>query len=168
EMGAGEASFDVAHDAARPFEVAIGDRRIHVLGTEFNVLNLPGRVAVTVRRGVVSVSDAKGEVARLLPGEQLVFANGGVVRRGGAAEAAFAWQYGRLIYSDVSLQELAADLNRYYTPPVRVEPSAAALRFSGVLALDGQERVIHRLEAFMPIDAAPGANGGYLLRARAD
>jgi transmembrane sensor len=169
-MGGGEAAFDVAHDTARPFLVAVGDNQIRVVGTEFNVLNASGRVAVTVRRGIVEVSGApKGhyDIARLTAGDQLAISAGGVVRRANAAEGAFAWQSGRLVYDGATLAELVSDLNRYYSGPIRVEgEDAAALKFSGVLALDGREQVVRRLEAFLPVEAV-AADGEIILRAHA-
>src|SRR4051812_13822602 len=50
-MGDGEAAFDVAKDARRPFLITVGDRTVKVVGTEFNVENRDQRLRVTVSRG---------------------------------------------------------------------------------------------------------------------
>ncbi|MEO8113820.1 MAG: FecR domain-containing protein, partial [Phenylobacterium sp.] len=55
EMADAEATFDVAHDPSRPFRIAVGDREVRVVGTEFNLRRRSGRIALTVRRGVVDV-----------------------------------------------------------------------------------------------------------------
>jgi transmembrane sensor len=170
-MGQGEAAFDVAHDPHRRFLVAVGAHQVRVIGTEFNILNTVQRTEITVRRGVVEVHGAKPgafEVARLTPGDQVAFDDGRVVRRTNAAERAFAWQSGNLIYEDATLADLVSDLNRYFPGPVRVEGAeAASLKFSGVLALDDKEQVVRRLEAFLPIEAV-SVDGALILRKRAN
>jgi hypothetical protein len=50
EMADAEATFDVTHDATRPFLIAVGDRQVRVVGTEFNLRHREGKVALTVRR----------------------------------------------------------------------------------------------------------------------
>ncbi|MDB5452527.1 MAG: transcriptional regulator, partial [Caulobacteraceae bacterium] len=54
-MGEGEAIFDVAADARRPFLIQAGDHTVRVVGTQFNVRNRADGLAVTVARGVVEV-----------------------------------------------------------------------------------------------------------------
>lgn len=154
----GEASFDIAHDANRPFEIEVGDQRIRVLGTEFNVLYSDGMTTVTVRRGVVelALNERPAAPTRLTAGEQSRHELGTslVSVRRVDADAAFAWQGGRLIYQDAALGQVVADLNRYFDPPIRIEdPSLTSLRFSGVLDLDAEVRVVERLEAFLPLAA---------------
>lgn len=48
EMGLAQASFDVAKDPSRPFLIGVGDRRVRVVGTEFNIRHGAGSVRVTV------------------------------------------------------------------------------------------------------------------------
>ena len=64
------ASFDVAKDPNRPFEIEAADQKVRVLGTEFVVRDYGGVVDVAVRRGLVSVSPAGGggPETRLTPG----------------------------------------------------------------------------------------------------
>jgi len=116
-------------------------------------------VTITVGRGVVEVRDARSPlappVARLTPGLQLVHREGeeGSVVRKVSAEDAFSWRQGRLVYRSQPLVDVADDLNRTFTVPVRVEGPARSLRFSGVLVVDNQEAVVRRLEAFLPVQA---------------
>ncbi|MGE3142705.1 MAG: FecR family protein [Hyphomonadaceae bacterium] len=136
-----EASFDIAHDPARPFLIDAGAQRIRVIGTEFNVLNHGGRTAISVRRGIVSVSalaDPERAGVRLVRGQQFIHAPGAPPLVANVdPDAAFSWQAGRLVYDDADLSQVVSDLNRYFSQPVRLEGAEAArLRFSGVLTLD--------------------------------
>jgi transmembrane sensor len=164
----GEAAFDVAHDAARPFTVEVGDRTVRVLGTEFNILRQAGTMRLTVRRGMVAVAGAKGVLHRLTPGQQLEHREGtahSLVTRV-SADDAFAWKHGVLVYRDRPLSEVAADLSRHSKLPVRVDPSAQRLRFTGTLSVDTLDAMLGRLETFMPISIERRATE-VRLRARA-
>ena len=156
-MADAEAVFDVAHDAARPFLITVGDRQVRVVGTEFNLRHRDGRVALTVRRGVVEVRPAdapQAEPTRVTVGQQLAHVEGEPLQTLTAAEPdiAFAWTNGQLIYRDRPLAEVAGDLSRRFATPVRVaDPQTAALRFTGVLVTDREADVLRRLEAFAPV-----------------
>lgn len=155
EMAEGEAAFVVAQDAGRPFTVEVGGRRIRDVGTDFSVLHHLGRSTITVRSGLVDVAALRGEskAIRLSAGDQLVCETSCARPRQVDVESALAWQKGRLIYTDARLADVASDLNRYFLTPVVVETGAADLRFSGVLTLDSEERVVQRLQAFLPVRA---------------
>ena len=167
-LDGGEALFEVSSDPARPFTVAVGDQRIEVVGTAFNVLRHGGAVAVTVSRGIVRVTAAGTTPARLVAGNQYM-------RREGAAAytvtmvdagAATAWREGRLSYDDAELSKIVSDLNRNFEPQIVLADSALGkLRFSGVLKLDDAHAVAHRLEGFLPIATEPQGNG-IVVRAR--
>ncbi|MBO9560892.1 MAG: FecR domain-containing protein [Caulobacter sp.] len=149
----GEASFDVAHLENRPFVVAAGDREVRVLGTEFNILNHHDRLAVTVRRGLVQVSGGPDGAVRLAKGQQLIHTRGSAASlvRATDPDAAFAWKTGKLVYRETPLVEVVADLNRYVATPIRVDPSAASVKVTGVLVVDEEAAMIRRLELFAPV-----------------
>jgi transmembrane sensor len=161
ELASGEASFDVTHDAARPFVIGVGDSQVRVVGTNFNILRHNGRLAVTVRRGVVEVAaagqpphDAWADSARLTAGKQLIHdeGSGKAMIRDVDTRASFAWQQRQLVYQNQTLKDVALDLNRYFTVPVRLtDTKTATLRFSGILMLDKEETMLHRLEQFLPV-----------------
>lgn len=154
----GEAIFDVMHEPARQFTVQAGDARIRVLGTEFDVLKAKDRTSITVRRGLVRVALEGGEVG-LRAGEQCRVLAGRCVTRRIDPDTAFAWRTGRLVYADVALGDVLSDLNRYYDRPVRaVDEQTESLRFSGVLVLDEQDKIVSRLEAFLPVVAERNAD----------
>ena len=153
----GEAHFDVAHDQARPFVVIAGDRRVEVVGTAFDIRRDESGVLITVDRGIVKVSaigDANSTL-RLEAGDQYVGARGvpGRVVKADLAKV-LAWREGRrLIFEDAALSEVVFDLNRYFGQKVTLDPSARDLRFSGILKIDDEPSILHRLESFLPVTA---------------
>ncbi|TCS04310.1 FecR domain-containing protein [Caulobacter sp. BK020] len=163
----GEASFDVAHLENRPFVVAAGDREVRVLGTEFNILSHDDRLAITVRRGLVQVSGGPDGAVRLAKGQQLIHTRGSATSlvRATDPDAAFAWKTGKLVYRETPLAEVVADLNRYVATPLRVDPSAASVKVTGVLVVDEEAAMIRRLELFAPV-VGQHSGGEILLKAR--
>ena len=152
-----EATFDVAHDPARPFVISVGDQQIRVVGTQFNVRRRDAGLTLTVSRGVVEVTPLAGEgiALRLTAGDQLARRDGdatSVVRHVSPAEA-FAWRQHRLICHACTLGDIAGDLNRAFATPIDVDTAARSLTFSGVLVLDDEDAVVRRLGAFLPIKA---------------
>lgn len=166
----GQALFDVAHDAGRPFLITAGDETVRVLGTKFDVRRRDGQLTVTVLRGLVEVStDGEDAPVRLRPGQMLEHVEGaaGVVVRAVAAEDQVGWRSGRLIYRDQPLSRIVADMNHYFERPLRLEGEKTAdLRFSGVLIVDGQDAMVRRLTSLMPLSATP-TDDSIVLRGKA-
>ncbi len=162
----GEAAFDVAHLPTRPFVVTAGDREIRVLGTEFDVLSHGDRLDVTVRRGLVAVS-GDGRSVQVAKGQKLSHAKGDTSSTVKAVDPdnEFAWSKGRLIYRDALLTDVVSDINRYVDTPISVDPSAASVKFSGVLSIDEEAAMIRRLELFAPVVSQRGS-GGIILKAK--
>jgi transmembrane sensor len=59
ELLRGEALFEVAHNAARPFIVEADGRTVRAVGTKFTVRADPGALSVLVVEGIVAVSPPK-------------------------------------------------------------------------------------------------------------
>ena len=137
----GEAYFDVVHDAARPFVVYAGNRRITDLGTKFSVYRSGDDVRVTVREGRVRV-EILGQAS------QPVVTDGGheVVTKGGEtlvltkADADIAddlsWRGGMLVFKEQTLAEAADQFNRYNARQILVEGNARKIRIGGSFKAD--------------------------------
>jgi MFS family permease len=99
----GEAIFDVAADAGRPFIITAGDRQVRVVGTEFDVRRRGDQLSVTVRRGVVEVGPAQpapeSQIARRLPGDRIDHRIGSGETRlvKVSSDDLFAWRTGHLV-----------------------------------------------------------------------
>ncbi|AXY77611.1 DUF4974 domain-containing protein [Paraflavitalea soli] len=116
----GEAYFDVAHDAAKPFLVHTGAFVTRVLGTAFNIraYSKDSLVAITVERGKVQVQrqDNKQSLSILLPGDQLV-----IDKQAGTPHLAKAdmklvtqWKNNDLLFDNIRFEDAAAILGRHF------------------------------------------------------
>tara|TARA_R110002096_G_scaffold61702_4_gene153289 strand:- start:546 stop:1571 length:1026 start_codon:yes stop_codon:yes gene_type:complete len=156
----GEALFSVAKDRERPFFVSVGDRKVRVVGTKFNILRHGGKVTVTVAEGIVDVSpDAAGEsvvsqpAARLTAGKQLVHIDGVMVSAISDvnADEILSWEAGVLAYDDAPLAFTIHELSRYFERPIKIEGDVSHITFSGILHVRDQDAVLQLLEETLPI-----------------
>lgn len=136
----GEVLFEVAHDAQRPFVVAVGDRTVTALGTSFVVRGEADRLDVTLLEGKVSVARAPSAAASpspaitLQPGQRLrVRASTAPRLDTQAADAAVAWRRGEIVLDDTPLEEAVAEMNRYDRRRLSFDDAAVGrLRISGI------------------------------------
>lgn len=153
ELMAGEATFEVAHDAGIPFEVHANGGVIRVLGTTFNVqLFDDGSTRVSVLEGRVEVRTGEAPKSRqasvqLEPGQAVEFrANelSGVTRAD--LDRIEGWHSGRIKFHDWPLRQLLVEYNRYTDEILYVEPAAEGIRFSGSFSLHNKEELIQAIE----------------------
>lgn len=143
ELARGEAWFQVAKDASRPFVVAAGDVRARAVGTAFAVRLREGGVEVNVTEGVVQAWGMGHDSAptRLMAGERVLVTQNAVVflDRGGdgATQQALAWRNGMIDLSGRTLAEAAAEFNRYNSLQIMVnDPRVAGERMAGIFRID--------------------------------
>ncbi|MFA6112570.1 MAG: FecR domain-containing protein [Sphingomonas sp.] len=133
----GNAFFDVRHDAAHPMVVQAGGYEIRDVGTRFEVSTSGGMVRVAVAEGRVAVRSphVAGEV-EVGAGKALTLTGAGdpADLRPARAQSVGAWRKGALVYDDVPLAMVAADIARSTGRPVTIDPAVARRRFSGVIA----------------------------------
>ena len=132
---AGEAYFEVARDSRRPFYVNIGNARVQVLGTAFNVSAYRDErtTEVALLNGKVRFDATDGKHV-LSPGEiaALDKAQGITEVREGDVASIIAWKEGRFYFEDMRMEDLALKLSRWYGVDFAFDSEAAReLRFSG-------------------------------------
>jgi len=142
-LDSGEAYFDVVHDAARPFTVYAGNRRITDLGTKFSVFRNGDDVRVTVQEGRVKVDvldrpavDAPvvaeaGHTVMAKGSETLVFAKPDT-----GISSDLAWRSGMLVFNQQTLADAAEQFNRYNSRKIVVEGKARRIRIGGSFKAD--------------------------------
>lgn len=170
----GSAYFEVVHDAAHPFQVGVLDRKVTVTGTRFvtalsgegaEVSLLEGQVVISRRDAPATMALAGGTV--MAPGDRARFrAAAPVVRRAGAdLETATAWRKRRLVFRDAPLSEVISAASRYSDRPLTIaEPGLGALRVTAILPLEGEDTLVSRIDALLPITVDETAEG-WLIRA---
>ena len=162
----GEAAFDVAHEADRPFVITAGDHSVQVLGTAFNVINHDQNFSVSVERGVVAVTPSRtNTVLRLTAGQR-------IEKRGAQAlvmsqvdpAVVSAWRDGVLVYRAAPLDQVADDLSRYLDKPVHVSASARDVRFTGALRVGDEAIMLEQLRELAPVEVSRSADWVELAR----
>lgn len=130
----GEAYFEIAKDAARPFIVKVKDEAVEVLGTSFNVMAYPdeGGTQTTLLTGIVTVK-AGSSVVRLKPDEQAqVKADGGLrIIKDVASQDIVSWKDGFFYFGRASFAAVMRQLARWYDVEVVYEGKTPEMEFGG-------------------------------------
>lgn len=162
-LAQGEAFFDVARDARRPFVVEAQGRRVAAVGTRFSVRNDPEALRVVVTEGKVRLesvagADGRAQPEALLPAGSVATAgrNGVLVRSLPLADAEryLEWRSGYLTFDDTSLATAAAEFNRFSKRKLELGDAAVAeLRVGGNFRWSNTEGFVRLLEQGFPVRA---------------
>lgn len=135
----GEAFFDVAHVAHKPFRIHSGKVTTTVLGTAFNISAHPQRMMVSVARGKVQVQAGDKVLAVLEKGQQIkVFPDAPFDLQDVDTATIAAWRTGHLLYKDELLATIVADLQRTFKDSVVIQ-SPALQKVSLTISFDKQD-----------------------------
>lgn len=160
ELTRGQAVFDVAREAGRPFVVESGFLRVTVIGTQFSVERFSNRVRVSVDHGTVRLSAGPfwrrqtlimtdGQVADLV---ETADGTPSFVRSAQPAADGFAFLHGQIIFDRAHLEEIAETLSRYRAKPVRVAPeSQSSPPITAVVQLNDIDAFLRSLAAVNPV-----------------
>jgi transmembrane sensor len=128
----GEAYFQVKHDAAHPFVVMIGSRRVTDLGTKFLVRREAGRIEVSVMEGRIWLDSADGKArapaALLTQGDAAVAAGTSLSVTKQSAQSltrALSWQHGMIVFDNATLADAVKEFNRYNSEKLEIADVAA-------------------------------------------
>ena len=179
----GEALFSVAHNPARPFDVAAAGTLTRALGTEFNVDMRSAKVTVSVLEGAVQVSTPDGQPGSA-PGAgsaSIVPARAAAVAKGQALEfhakerlvvqekadlgRIDAWRTRRLEFSNTPLAEAVEEFNRYSSTQVVIGTrELAERRVSGVFRIGDTEGFLYSLREALGVESHEAANEVVLMQ----
>jgi len=156
DVDGGEALFEVAKDASRPFVVRVAGSEVVAVGTAFAIryATAPEKVnevAVTLIEGKVTVQPSKergdeglspAKLVTLQPGDRLRLDRRESGDRGPVqsrvdrpnVEQVIAWKRSEAVFQDAPLAEAVSEMNRYSRTPVVLSGSlpTADVRVSGV------------------------------------
>jgi transmembrane sensor len=171
----GRSRFDVAHDASRPFTVTAGRQTVVAVGTSFDVERLPSTVLITLIQGQVVIKGAPAGATAEAPlssialkaGEELVVAqNVRPTIMTADLQVARAWEAGRLLFRDEPLADAVTRVNRYTAHPIRIDPSIASIRISGVFNAGDIGSFVSGVTSYFPVKASTTEGNNILLQPR--
>lgn len=123
----GEAFFQVAEDELKPFVIDLGDARVTVLGTSFNVFSRPGypEVEVIVETGKVALRAGNKSIV-LQPNESGLYdKNARTLKKAKANRNHLAWRTGHFEFRSVALSEISETIERVFAVDIILENMAA-------------------------------------------
>lgn len=165
----GEAFFEVAPNPQQPFIVAAGGVITEVLGTSFNVQAFPDkRVSVTVASGKVRVAvgspsaQAEGDSVSasrviLAPNDQAIYSpgQGGFTVTEVNIERYLAWKDNTLLFEDMSIEEVAGMLERWYNVTIVFDNDIIkTCRVNGKYKDQSLESVLQSIQYMYDVDFA--------------
>ena len=117
----GEAYFEIAEEAERPFTVNAGQASVQVLGTEFNLRSYTKEenVALIVTEGSVAFypqATAMDQASIVVAGQQSVLNEEKQIHVWDYADLAplLSWREGRIIFENTALTKVLEELARWY------------------------------------------------------
>lgn len=133
----GEAYFQVAKDGKRPFRVITANGVIQQYGTSFNVNTcMTGTTKVVLVEGAISVLPHQGGEYKIKPGELAILkaTESDVQISAVNIEPYVAWNNGRFVFDNCSLESLMNVISRWYNKDVIFESEdIKRIRFTGDL-----------------------------------
>jgi transmembrane sensor len=163
----GEALFEVAHDAAKPFDVSAGNATVRAVGTQFNVDARPQQTTITVVEGRVAFITGKAPV--LIAGDRLVVNSAGTatLNHGINVSATLAWTRHQLVFEHRALGKVAAEFNRYNRGRITIESaSLRAQEVTGVFQSNDPASFVAFLSSIPGVNIRDDGAGGHVISER--
>lgn len=147
----GEAYFEVKPDAGRPFTVEVGDLRVAVTGTRFNVNAYPDEngILTTLAEGSVNVA-SNGVSKALKAGQEILAEPDGKLHSVKTAdlEAALGWKEGQFVFNGADVPAIMRQISRWYDVDVTYSGAARNETFTGMVSRKSDiSRVLRIMEA---------------------
>jgi ferric-dicitrate binding protein FerR (iron transport regulator) len=169
----GEAFFEVAPNAEKPFLISTSKMIIRVLGTSFNVKSYPddAKHETTLVSGAIEVvlADRPDARIRLKPNEKLVIPNTPPDTVAGSPQPALmisrptyfpdqdsamietAWKENQLLFRSERFEDLALQMERWYNVEIEFrDKDLADLRFTGIFRNEKLETALKALQLTEP------------------
>ncbi|PSL45337.1 FecR family protein [Chitinophaga niastensis] len=133
----GEAYFEIAHDAHKPFRIQVNNMTVEVLGTHFNINSYADEATIntTLLEGAVKINSDKGSI-QLAPGEQSqVSPNGNLKRVSGInTEEIVAWKEGYFQFESTDLTAVLRQFSHWYDVEIVYEGHIKPRKFFGMIS----------------------------------
>jgi len=168
----GEAFFDVARNAKKPFIIHSNKSAIQVLGTSFNVeSNIDmANVKVTVVTGKVALFDTTNIENKIIlqPGEQGIhyYADNELVKINNSDKNFLAWKTGILVFENTTLNEVCQILSKHFDKQIVLQNKEALKEKSLTAIYENKsiDEILEILEITLDISIMRNENGITLLK----
>lgn len=162
ELVSGDAAFQVAPDASRPFVVSTPHLSATALGTAFTVSRFDGHSSVRVTEHEVRIASKAAPMQSVVakPGDTVDIDETGtitVTHDGNAVSD--DWRNGWIDTQAMTIADLAATMQRRTGQTIIVAPPVGSLTVSGRFRIDEPETVLRRLELLHGLDVTKTRDG---------
>jgi len=144
----GEAYFEIAQDAGKPFIVNVNRMKVAVLGTHFNIMSYPEEESIqtTLLEGAVEVT-GNGRPQQLKPGQQAQLYPDGQFKlvTDPDLESVMAWKNGYFQFNKADLQTVMRQLERWYDIEVIYKDEVPDFMFVGQMNKNANLSAILRI-----------------------
>lgn len=129
----GEAYFEVAHNAKKPFRVKTAGQIVEDIGTRFDVCAYEdeSQVRTSLIQGVVKVNQTL-----LKPGQQSIFQNGNITVSNTNVSQSIGWKNGMFVFDNSDLHSLMRQVARWYDVVIVYEGNPSNDTFDGQISRD--------------------------------
>lgn len=130
----GEAYFEVAKDASRPFIVETPNQRVTVLGTHFNVNAYPDEkeTQTTLLEGSVEVFSTELNLSKVLtPHQMAIHQSKELIVLNVDESEVVAWKNGKMNFNETDLPTLMREVSRWYDLDIIYPENIGIRKFSG-------------------------------------
>ncbi len=133
----GEAYFEVAPEAGKPFIVETVNEKVLVLGTHFNInaySDEPVAVTTLLEGSIKVQSTQTGKASILKPGQQSLLDASQFTIQAANLEEAVAWKNGYFRFNDERIADIMKKLERWYNIEVIYEGKPSEELFNGKIS----------------------------------
>lgn len=144
----GEAFFQVAKDASKPFRIEVENSVIEVLGTSFNVNAYHKEVNTSLVEGKVKIT-SQGHDTYLSPGNEAIVSAHHIRVQPADIEKNTAWQRGEFLLDGSSFEEIISEISRWYNVDfVNADNISPDSRFKGTLSRESRLSEVLKILAY--------------------
>lgn len=166
-LRSGEILIQTAREATanyRPFSVSTTQGLMEALGTRFSVRVYDETTHLAVLEGAVKITPNQNALQQrvLHAGQQVTFTKNAIGEITAADNVVVAWTEGMLVADRMRLADFAAELSRYRSGIVRVDPAVAQVRVSGAFPLRDTDKALAMLVSTYPVDAQTRLRGHWI------
>jgi len=162
----GEAFFDIAKNASKPFMIESDEVQIKVLGTSFNVKQRATAFEVALLEGVVALSIPKYPKIKMNPGELVRVDGTNFYDRSTADVDAFsAWRFQRMVFKESTIAKVIQRLQDEFDWTVNVADQALLKRkITATIPKNDPELLLEALSEIYDLQIEQLDNKAYLIK----